>query len=108
MDDWSKHWAATPESPGPRVLRILPGPRRGNDVFAPGPWTTPASPAFYLERDLRKAGVQHQLVSQALVIATGITEGRAAAKPSDSWSDDSEDTEVFWTQFPALAARSGS
>ncbi|GAA2928017.1 IS256-like element IS1553 family transposase [Streptomyces thioluteus] len=67
-------------------------------VFRTRPLDHTRFPCIYLDATYCKARVQHQLVSQALVIATGITEdgGREAL---GLMVDDSE-TEVFWPQFP--------
>ncbi|MFJ5030047.1 transposase [Streptomyces sp. NPDC088560] len=54
-------------------------------------------PHVYLGATYCKACVEHQIVSRAVVIATGITED-GGREVLGVMVDDSE-TEVFWTQF---------
>lgn len=71
---WSKPSARTPGYPRARS----PGSARTSTdnwrPSAPARWTTSASPCLFLDATYVKARVDHRIVSQAIVIATGVTQ----------------------------------
>ena len=79
------------------VSRICDGLDEELTVFRTRPLDHTRFPYVYLDATYCKARVNHQIVSQAVVIATGITED-GGREVLGLMVGDSE-TEVFWSQF---------
>ncbi|MEU4955827.1 IS256 family transposase [Streptomyces lavendulae] len=79
------------------VSRICAGLDEQLDAFRARPLDHTRFPYVFLDATYVKARVDHQIVSQAVVIATGVTED-GGREVLGVMVGDSE-TEVFWTEF---------
>ncbi|MGY3205447.1 transposase [Streptomyces sp. TE5632] len=73
---WSRPWAATPGSEKSEVSRICGDLDAELTVFRTRPLDHARFPCIHLDAAYCKARVNHRIVSQAVVIATGGTPGR--------------------------------
>ena len=94
---WSRRWARTPASASPRCRRICADLDQEVGAFRDRSLAEQRFPYVFLDATYCKARVNRRVVSQAVVIATGVR--------ADGWREvlgfavgDSEDG-AFWTAF---------
>jgi hypothetical protein len=97
VDDPVKALGADSGIPKSEVSRICADLDTQLTAFRGRPLDHTRFPYVYLDATYCKARVAHQIVSRAVVIATGITEDRGREVLGVMVGD--SETEVFWTQF---------
>ena len=94
---WSPRWVARPGSASARSAGSAPARRARSRAYAAGRWTERRFPYVFLDATYCKARVDGRVVSQAVVIATGVSadgRGRCSAPRSATARP-----RTFWTEF---------